>query len=120
MKKILILTSVFCVLTFLLQAQDINKIINAKEVEKIEKVLSSNEMRGRKTFTPDIDRAADFIASEFKKTGLHYWTGLNSYKQDFFMLESTNTNTAATITISIIIIADLKYLEYLILCICAF
>jgi len=27
-------------------------------------------MRGRKTFTPDLDRAADFIAGEFKKIGL--------------------------------------------------
>ena len=97
MKKILILTSVFCMLTSLLQAQDINKIINAKEVEKIEKVLSSNKMRGRKTFTPDIDRAADFIASEFKKTGLQYWNGLNSYKQEFFMLESSNASAVVKI-----------------------
>jgi len=84
-------------LTSLLQAQNINKIINAKEVEKIEKVLSSNEMRGRKTFTPDIDRAADFIASEFKKTGLQYWNGLNSYKQEFFMLESSNASAVVKI-----------------------
>src|SRR6185312_14860843 len=70
-------------------SQKIDKIINAKKVRKIETVLSSDKMEGRKTFTPSIDRAADFIASEFQKSGLKYFDGLNSYKQPFFMKKAT-------------------------------
>ncbi|HEV2831079.1 MAG TPA: M28 family peptidase, partial [Hanamia sp.] len=69
-------------------AQNIDKIINATEVERIEKVLSSDGMQGRKTFTPSIDKAADFIAGEFKKSGLKYLDGLKSYKQPFSMIKA--------------------------------
>jgi Zn-dependent M28 family amino/carboxypeptidase len=64
----------------------IDNIINAREVERIEKTLSADDMRGRKAFTPDIDRAADFIAAEFKKAGLQTWNGSSSYKQQFVMV----------------------------------
>lgn len=70
-------------------AQNIDKIINAKEVGRIESILASDEMEGRKTFTPSIDRAADFIAAEFKKSGLKNFDGLKSYKQSFTMIKPT-------------------------------
>lgn len=63
-------------------AQSIDKIIKPKEVKRIEKKLSSDEMRGRALFTPGIDRAADFIASEFKKAGIKPWND-SSYFQTF-------------------------------------
>jgi hypothetical protein len=68
--------------------QSIDKIINAKEVERIERTLSSDAMRGRKIFSPEIDKAAEFIAAEFKKAGLQPVTG-NSYLQEFAMLRNT-------------------------------
>ncbi|MBN8837376.1 MAG: M28 family peptidase [Sphingobacteriia bacterium] len=95
MKKILIVSLVlFAGKTF---AQDINKIINVAEVERIEKVLASDEMQGRKTFTPGIAKASAFIEDEFKKAGLQYWKGLNSYKQEFFMFESLNASAVVKI-----------------------
>src|SRR5213075_57822 len=36
--------------------------------------------------TPDIDKAADFIADEFKKAGLQTMAGNNGYKQEFAMI----------------------------------
>src|SRR5215831_7894352 len=66
-------------------SQSINQIINATEVERIEKVLSADDMQGRRVFTPGIDKAADFIADEFKKAGLKPWKG-SSYFQDFALL----------------------------------
>lgn len=63
-------------------SQNIDNIINAREVNRIETVLASDEMRGRRTGTPDIDRAADFISNEFKKAGLQPWNG-NSFLQSF-------------------------------------
>lgn len=70
-------------------AQNIDKIINPTEVERIEKTLASDEMQGRKTFTPSIDKAADFIAQEFKKSGLKYFAGLKNYRQPFYMTKAT-------------------------------
>ncbi|MGN6401347.1 MAG: M28 family peptidase [Flavisolibacter sp.] len=66
-------------------AQKANEVINVKEVERIETVLASDDMRGRKAGTPDIDKAADFIAGEFKKAGLQPLQG-NSYLQEFTMV----------------------------------
>ncbi len=69
-------------------AQSIDKIINATEVDRVERILSSDSMQGRRTFTPGIDKAADFIASEFKKNALQYFPGLNSYHQEFNMIRT--------------------------------
>jgi hypothetical protein len=69
-------------------AQNIDKIINTKEVERIERFLASDDMQGRKTFTPSIDKAADFIAGEFEKSGLQYFDGLKSYQQSFSMIKA--------------------------------
>lgn len=69
-------------------AQNIDKIINATEVERIERILSADDMQGRKTFTPGIDKAADFIAGEFAKSKLQYWNGSTSYFQEFVMTKA--------------------------------
>jgi hypothetical protein len=58
---------------------------NVKEAERIENFLASNEMRGRKTGSPEIDKAAAFIADEFKKAGLQPLQS-SSYLQEFTML----------------------------------
>lgn len=63
-------------------SQSIDKIINSKEVERIERVLAADEMRGRMTFSPEIDKAAEFIAAEFKKAGIQPLKD-NSYFQAF-------------------------------------
>lgn len=62
--------------------------IDQKEVERIETKLASDEMRGRMSGTPDIDRAADFISGEFKRIGLQPLPGNSSYLQSFFMVRS--------------------------------
>ena len=87
-----------------LSAQDINKIITTSEVERIEKVLSSDSMQGRKTFSPGIAAASAFIENEFKQTGLQFLPGLNSYRQVFYMTETKN-NTA-NVTIDGVTVAD--------------
>ena len=73
----------------------LDKVINAKEVDRIERTLSSDDMRGRKTFSPDIDKAADFIAAEFKAIGLQTWNG-NSYRQEFVMVRPKFVSASAT------------------------
>ena len=68
-------------------AQKIDKIINATEVERIEKILSADDMLGRKPFTPGIDKAADFIAAEFTKSNLGFFGTAPTYFQEFSMVK---------------------------------
>jgi hypothetical protein len=63
-------------------AQIIDKVISATEVERIERALSADDMQGRETFTPGADRAADFIAAEFRKAGVLPLKS-DSYFQEF-------------------------------------
>ncbi|MEO6683662.1 MAG: M28 family peptidase [Ginsengibacter sp.] len=74
-------------------AQNIHDVINVSEVERIVSVLASDEMEGRKTFTPSIDRAADFIAASFKKDNLKYLGELSDYKQSFYRTRSILSST---------------------------
>ncbi len=68
-------------------AQQADKIINAAEAERIEKILSADDMQGRKTFTPGIDKAADFIAAEFAKSKLKYFANAKNYFQEISMIK---------------------------------
>ncbi len=78
-------------------AQSADEILNAKEVERIEKTLSSDDMQGRKVFTPGIEKAADFIAAEFKAAGLQTWNNSGSYKQEFVMVRPKFISASATV-----------------------
>jgi len=64
-------------------AQDVNKLINEKDVERLIKTLSADDMQGRGTFTPGIDKAATFIEGEFKAAGLQPLTGATGFRQNF-------------------------------------
>lgn len=78
------------VMTVLLAcAQDGQDLISEKEVLRIESFLASDELRGRRAGTPEIDKAAAFIAEEFKKSGLQPMSG-NSFLQTFSMLRPKN------------------------------
>lgn len=95
MKK-LIVAGLFISTTFFVYAQKDDAIINAKEAERIEKVLASDDMRGRRTFTPDIDKAAAFIADEFSKAGLQTWKNSSSYLQEFAMIAARQNSASVS------------------------
>lgn len=63
---------------------NIDGLINAAEVKRIEETLSADDMQGRAT-SPGIDRAAGFIADEFKKAGIQPLDD-SSYFQEFNVL----------------------------------
>lgn len=77
-----LLVAGLCGLIFSGQAGAQTKIETA-EVSRIVKTLTTDAMGGRQVFTPGIDRAADFIQAEFKKTGLQPLPGTNSFDQKF-------------------------------------
>ncbi|MEO9031823.1 MAG: M28 family peptidase [Ginsengibacter sp.] len=121
MKKIIlvVMTGFISLFSF---GQQIDKIINATEVERIEKILSADDMQGRKTFTPGIEKAAAFIATEFEKSKLKFFGTDTSYFQEFTMTKAkplevtgmiggdslTANNVAANTTMGEINISSLK------------
>ena len=91
MKKIFLLLA----LPLLAQAQKIDKLITRSETERIETYLASDELAGRKPFTPGIEKAAKFISAEFEKAGLKKTNG--SYLQSFPMYQSKVLNFTAIV-----------------------
>jgi peptidase M28-like protein len=63
--------------------------INEAETARILKTLSADEMSGRKINTPGIDKAADFIANEFKTIGLSALKEAENYRQEFTVVSSS-------------------------------
>ena len=88
MKKTFLLTIAVCT-SFYSCTENIDSIINAKEVERIEKTLSSDAMEGRRTFSPGIDKAADFIAADFKESNLEFFGDNTSYFQHITMVKTS-------------------------------
>lgn len=88
MKKIFLLF-VGSALAFQVGAQTIDKIITREYTDHLIKTLSSDDMQGRGTFTPGIDKAASFIEAEFKMIGLKPLSGENSFRQTFYKYQVT-------------------------------
>lgn len=78
-------------------AQDVDKIIKQDDVERIIKTLSADDMQGRATFTPGIEKAAQFIESEYKQIGLQPMEGNTGYRQNFSMVKKTPTKAEVSI-----------------------
>ncbi|UQB67726.1 M28 family metallopeptidase [Epilithonimonas zeae] len=76
MKKVI--SIVLIAQSFLSFAQDISK----ERIVNIVSTLASDEMKGRKFGTPENDKAAEYIAQEFKKNNLDYCVG-DSYLIQF-------------------------------------
>ena len=96
LSKILVSFLVFSSLTTL-QAQDKNTsfFIDSTLVKKHLYTLSSDDMQGRKAGTEGIEKAAQYIEKEFKRIGLTFFDGLDSYRQTFTF---TNRRTKKEIT----------------------
>ena len=95
MKKISISLLAFGLLfNTCVKAQIANDIINKSETERIEKYLSSDELEGRRTYSKGIDKAADFIANEFKQSGLATFNNSGSYIQKFTRLSAKFINAS--------------------------
>ncbi len=97
MTKRIIISYFFLFFALFSSAQQIDNIINAKEVERIEKVLSADDMQGRKPGTPGIEKAADFISNEFKKASLQFLPGSTSYRQTFSITKAKFVSAAGTL-----------------------
>lgn len=95
MKKIFLLGLLVTITSFLWAQK--TDVINATEAGRIESKLASDEMRGRKTFSPEIELAADFIAAEFKAAGLQTWNNSGTYLQRFNLVNAKQISVAAVL-----------------------
>jgi hypothetical protein len=92
-----IITLILLLAALRLPAQGIDRIFNPYAVKEVETALASDEMRGRATFTPDIERAADYIETQFRQAGLQTWNGSSSYRQPFSMIQSKLVSLSGTV-----------------------
>jgi hypothetical protein len=97
MKKIIALITLLVIVTYAF-AQDVNKLIKQDDVERIIKTLSADDMQGRATFTPGIEKAAQFIESEYKKIGLVPLAGNKDFRQNF--TKPRNIPVSASVSIN--------------------
>ena len=74
--------------------------IAPETVKKHLYTLASDEMEGRKTGTPGIEKAAKYIENEFKRIGLKTYDSLKNYRQTFTF---TDKRTKKEITASNVI-----------------
>ena len=88
MVKKFVFTGLLATITFFVFAQNIDDVINVKETERIEKILSSDDMQGRAVFTPGIDKASGFIQKEFKAIGLETPDNNGTYLQEFTLVKT--------------------------------
>ncbi|SFS74097.1 M28 family metallopeptidase [Mucilaginibacter polytrichastri] len=84
MKKTLIATALILSSAYG-YSQDVNKLIKEDDVRKVISTLADDNMQGRATFTPGIEKAAQFIESEYKKAGLEPLPGNSDFRQNFKM-----------------------------------
>jgi hypothetical protein len=118
MVKNIFFVFIFSILSIFSFAQQADKLLNAAEALRIESFLASDDLKGRKTGTPEIDKAADFISEEFKKAGLKTFNGLQTYKQSFtnirtkFIAASGNVDTTKIDASNIIAITTDSLLKF--------
>ena len=97
MMKKYILAGAILATTFGAIAQDVNKLIDQKDVERIIKTLAADDMEGRGTFTRGIDKAATFIEGEFKAAGLKPLTGETGFRQNIPPMVKTMVTKAKVV-----------------------
>jgi hypothetical protein len=95
--KIAVISSTFLLLVGSSQIHAQVDGISRDRVERVITVLSADDMEGRGTFTPGIDRAADFLAEEFQEIGLSPLDGNHGFLQAFNIFSLTTESSRVLI-----------------------
>jgi hypothetical protein len=102
MKKTLI-SAALVAASFYSFAQDVNKLIEQKDIQRVIETLAADDMQGRGTFTPGIEKAAQFIEKEYTQIGLKPMPGVDGYRQNFTVTRVTPVKLSATINGKVIV-----------------
>lgn len=76
-----------CLLAGCAGRQAPKRVVDTSDVKRILYTLAADEMQGRAAFTPGVERAADFIAAEFTKTGLLPFADEPNFRQTFNVVQ---------------------------------
>jgi aminopeptidase YwaD len=68
----------------------IDEIISFEQLKRDVSYLADDKLKGRASFTPQSEQAADYIAKRFRQMGLKPLDGLNSFKQTFDIFQISN------------------------------
>jgi len=71
--------------------------VSGATVERVLTTLAADDMQGRATGQPGQLKAAEFLASEFKRIGLQPLPGATSFMQEFPAYQSAVTSVAVTL-----------------------
>lgn len=71
--------------------------ISALQMKKDITYLASDALKGRASFSPEIDIAANYISQRFSDIGLHTFNNLPTFKQTFNIISITPKNISVTI-----------------------
>lgn len=91
--------------------------ISQERVERVISTLASDDMRGRAAFSPDAERAADFIASEFEDVGLDSFGDQEDYLQRFPVYSTTATDVTVMLNgteqpnVAVSLAADIEWTQ---------
>ena len=97
MKKIFFVSGFLLAAFACAKAQDVNTLIQQPDIEHVIKTLSADDMQGRFEGTPGIEKAAEFIESEYKQAGLKPFPGDASYRQNFSLIKTLPVKTSVEI-----------------------
>ena len=87
-----------CLASSLLTAQAQSKnAVSGATVERVLTTLAADDMQGRATGQPGNVKAADFLASEFKRIGLQPLPGAAGYLQEFAAYTTSVTSAQVTL-----------------------
>ena len=96
MRKILI-SAALIISSFYCLGQNVNTLIDQKDVQRVIETLAADDMQGRATFTPGIEKAAKFIEKEYEQIGLKPMPVNGGYRQNFTMNRFTPLKISASI-----------------------
>jgi hypothetical protein len=71
--------------------------VSAATVQRVLTTLAADDMQGRATGQPGQEKAAEFLAAEFKRIGLQPLPGQSSFMQEFPAYETAVTSMAVTL-----------------------
>ena len=120
MKKIILLVLIFSGIISCKESSKVIKIenkevtIDSSTVKKHLYILASDDMEGRKTGTPGIEKAAKYIENEFKRIGLKTYDTLKDYRQTFTFTDRRSKKELTTSNIIGVLEGKSRKNEYVI------
>ena len=78
-------------------AQSADSLISSREVERVERTLSADDMQGRAVGTAGIEKAALFISNEFSQAGLQSLEPGGNFRQEFTLVRTRQISTEASL-----------------------